>query len=166
MSEKIYHVLFLCTGNSARSLMAEAALTVQGNGRFKAYSAGTRSGGLISPFALEQARTLGYPVENLRSKSWTEFTGPDSPEMDFIVIVCDVADQESHPIWPGSPIFANWIFEQPLTALGSIEAKRQVFARIQSHIQKRIALFVALPLESLDRQSIQREMNAIGDIPA
>ncbi|HEX6591763.1 MAG TPA: arsenate reductase ArsC, partial [Moraxellaceae bacterium] len=119
MMEKTYNVLFLCTANSARSIMAEAALNVMGKGKFKAYSAGSFPGGKVNPYAIEIAETLGYPTENLRSKSWDEFGGPDAPEMDFIFTVCDNAAGETCPTWPGHPVSAHWGFADPAAVEGT-----------------------------------------------
>jgi arsenate reductase len=146
--------------------MAEAMLTVLDKGRFSAYSAGTRAGGLINPFALEEIRKIGYPVESLYNKSWNEFIKPDAQAMDFVITVCEQAAHEFPPIWPGDPICANWFFEPPLATVGTTEVKRRVFQRITRHIQLRIQAFVALHHETLDRQSLQQEINAIGRMAA
>ena len=119
MDQRIFNVLFLCTGNSARSIMAEALMNVLGNGKFKAYSAGSHPAGKVNPYAIELARTVSYPVEGLRSKSWDEFSGPDAPVMDFVFTVCDKAAGEQCPLWPGQPISAHWGFSDPAAFVGS-----------------------------------------------
>lgn len=162
MSEKVYNVLFLCTGNSARSIMAEALLNTLGKGRFRAYSAGSHPGDTVNPFAIDKVQTLGYPLEILRSKSWDEFAAPDAPQMDFIITVCDNAAGEVCPVWPGQPISAHWGFEDPAAAQGSDDAKRQVFDKVFRQISARINIFANLPLATLDKAAIQRELKDIG----
>ena len=162
MTDKIYNVLFLCTGNSARSIMAEALLNSLGNGRFRTYSAGSHPGGAVNPFAIEKVRLLGYPLENLRSKSWDEFALPGAPQMDFIITVCDSAAGEVCPIWPGQPISAHWGFEDPAAAQGSDEEKRRVFEKVFRQISTRIHVFISLPLAVLDKAAIHRELKDIG----
>ena len=164
MAEKIYNVLFLCTGNSARSIMAEALLNSNplSKGKFHAYSAGSFPRGQVHPLALEKAAFLSYPVEHLRSKSWDEFAGPDAPFMDFIITVCDAAAGEVCPVWPGHPITAHWAFEDPAAVEGSDEEKRQVFDRVFRQLSARIAVFINLPVGTLDQSAIHREMSAIG----
>ena len=162
MADKTYNVLFLCTGNSARSIMAEALLTTMGKGRFKGFSAGSHPGGMVNPFAIEQVKQTGYPTENLRSKSWDEFALPNAPKMDFIITVCDNAAGEVCPIWPGQPISAHWGFEDPAAAQGSDEDKRRVFEKVYQQIMSRVHVFLSLPLEMLDKSAIQHEMTAIG----
>jgi arsenate reductase len=130
MSEKTYNVLFLCTGNSARSIMAEALVTTMSKGRFKGFSAGSQPSGVVNPFAIEQVKATGYPVDNLRSKSWDEFAEPDAPKMDFIITVCDHAAGEACPYWPGHPLTAHRGFEDPAAANGTDEEKRAIFHKI------------------------------------
>ena len=163
MQEKVYNVLFLCTGNSARSIMAEALVTTMGKGRFKGFSAGSQPGGTVNPFAIEQVAHTGYPVDALRSKSWDEFGTPDAPQMDFIFTVCDNAAGETCPYWPGHPMSAHWGFEDPAAVIGTDEEKRAAFHRIFRQIMTRMNIFVSLPLQMLEKNAIQREIQAIGD---
>ena len=165
MTDKTYNVLVLCTGNSARSIMAEALINTMGKGRFHAYSAGSRPTGKVNPFAIEKIASTGYPVENLRSKSWDEFAQPDAPQMDFILTVCDNAAGEVCPVWPGQPISAHWGFEDPAAVEGSDETKRAAFNKVFRQIVGRVQVFVHLPLTMLDKTAIKREMQVIGDMP-
>ena len=162
MIDKIYNVLVLCTGNSARSIMAEALINTMGRGRFRAYSAGNHPGGTVNPFAVEQVMATGYPVDALRSKSWDEFAAPDAPKMDFVITVCDNAAGEVCPYWPGSPLTAHWGFEDPAAVVGSDEHKRQAFQKIVRQILNRVQVFVNLPLHVLDKNAIKREIDTIG----
>ena len=163
MADKTYNVLFLCTGNSARSIMAEALLTTMGKGRFQGYSAGSHPGGVVNPFAIVQVKKTGYPIENLRSKSWDEFAQPGAPKMDFIITVCDNAAGEVCPIWPGQPISAHWGFEDPAVAQGSDEDKRRVFEKVYRQILSRVHVFLSLPLAMLEKSAIQHEIKTIGE---
>ncbi|MBI3285495.1 MAG: arsenate reductase ArsC [Burkholderiales bacterium] len=163
MTNKIYNVLFLCTGNSARSIMAEALITSMGHGRFRGYSAGSHPGGVVNPYAIEQVQSTGYAVDNLRSKSWDEFAAPDAPQMDFIITVCDNAAGEVCPFWPGHPMSAHWGFEDPAAALGSDEEKRAVFHKVFRQIMARVGLFVNLPLHTLEHAAIRHEIKQIGE---
>lgn len=165
MTNKVYNVLFLCTHNSSRSIMAEALLNTMGHGRFKAYSAGSLPGQGVNPFALEKAKSLGYDTSTLRSKSWDEFAAPDAPQMDFIITVCDNAAGEVCPIWPGHPISAHWGFEDPAAAIGTDEQKRVVFDKIFRQISTRISLFANMPIDKLEKAAIHRELTAIGSHP-
>jgi arsenate reductase len=165
MSDKIYNVLFLCTGNSARSIMAEALVSTMGKGRFRGFSAGSKPGGRVNPFAVEQVQKTGYPAEALRSKSWDEFAGPDAPQMDFIITVCDNAAGETCPYWPGHPATAHWGFEDPAAVEGSDEEKRAAFEKIFRQIAARMHTFVNLPIATLDKHAIQREIKQIGETP-
>lgn len=165
MSEKPYNILFLCTGNSARSIMAEALVTTMSKGRFQGYSAGSKPGGKVNPFAIEKVRETGYPLENLRSKSWDEFAGPDAPHMDFIITVCDNAAGEACPIWPGHPASAHWSFEDPAAAEGTDERKRAAFDKIFKQIMGRMNTFLALPIHKLEKHAIQQAIKKIGDTP-
>lgn len=163
MTDKTYNVLFLCTGNSARSIMAEALVTSLGQGRFKGYSAGSKPTGKVNPFAIEQVARIGYPVEGLRSKSWDEFAAPGAPRMDFIITVCDNAAGETCPIWPGHPATAHWGFEDPAAVEGGSDARRAAFERIFRQIEARIKDFASLPLEALGPQAIQEAIRKIGE---
>ena len=163
--DKVYNVLVLCTGNSARSIMAEGLINVLGKGRFKAYSAGSHPTGVVNPYAIELLRSIGYPTETLRSKSWDEFSAPGAPVMDFVFTVCDKAAGETCPYWPGHPLTAHWGFEDPAAAQGSDEEKRQVFQTIFRQIMCRVRAFVSLPLDKLDEAAIKKEITAIGNMP-
>ena len=162
---KPYNILVLCTGNSARSIMAEALFNTMGAGRFQAYSAGSHPTGRVNPFAIELVREMGYPVENLRSKSWDEFASPGAPRMDFVVTVCDNAAGEACPLWPGQPLTAHWGFPDPAAVSGTDEQKRAVFAQTLRQIRTRVQLFLSLPLDTLDRMAIEKQVRAIGKQP-
>ena len=163
MPDKVFNVLVLCTGNSARSIMAEALINTMGHGRFRAYSAGSQPGGVVNPFAIEQVKNTTYSLDNLRSKSWDEFAVPGAPKMDFIITVCDSAKGEICPIWPGQPMTAHWGFEDPAAFQGSDDEKRHKFAKIFKQIMNRVQLFVNLPLNVLGSSAIKREIAAIGE---
>jgi arsenate reductase (thioredoxin) len=165
MTEKTYNVLFLCTGNSARSIMAEALVSTMSKGRLKGYSAGSKPGGKVNPFAIEKVKETGYPLENLRSKSWDEFARPDAPHMDFIITVCDNAAGEVCPIWPGHPASAHWSFEDPAAVEGTDEQKRAAFENIFRQIMGRMSIFLALPIDKLEKHVIQQEIKKIGNTP-
>ena len=160
-----YNILFLCTGNSARSIMAEAIATTASAGRLIGYSAGSHPGGVVNPFALEMIWPLHYPVEKLRSKSWDEFAVPGAPQMDFLITVCDNAAGEVCPVWPGKPVTAHWGFPDPAAVTGSDEQKRQAFRNVFAGINSRIKIMLALPAEKLDAASIQAELRDIGKTP-
>ena len=162
MTEKTYNVLILCTGNSARSIMAEALINTMGQGRYRAYSAGSHPNGTVHPFAIEKIQSLNYPLANLRSKSWDEFSHVDAPKMDFIITVCNNAAGEACPIWPGQPLSAHWGFADPAAAKGSGDEKRHAFDRVFKHIMHRVSLLVNLPLAMLDQATIKRELANIG----
>lgn len=166
MTEKTYNVLVLCTGNSARSIMAEALINTIGEGRFRAYSAGSYPTGNINPFAIEKLQSINYPTDNLRSKSWDEYAHPDAPTMDFIITVCDNAAGEVCPVWPGQPVSAHWGFEDPAAAEGTDDEKRRAFETTFRHIMNRVRLFVNLPLKILDQTAIKRELAHIGQTDA
>jgi len=163
--QRPYNILILCTGNSARSIIGEALFNTMGAGRFRAFSAGSHPTGKINPFAVEQVRSLGYPVEKLRSKSWDEFAQPGAPELDFVITVCDKAAGEVCPLWPGHPVTAHWGFPDPGAVQGSDEQKRAIFALTLRQMRNRVQLFLSLPLEALDRMSIEKKMRAIGQQP-
>lgn len=164
MADKIYNILVLCTGNSARSIMAEALFNTLGKGRFKAYSAGSHPTGKVHPMAIEVVSKLGYPTDELRSKSWDEFALRDAPQMDFIFTVCDKAAGEACPVWLGKPITAHWGFEDPAAVQGTDEEKRQEFQKILRFMSNRVNLFTNLPLASLDNFTIKNELDNIGKI--
>jgi arsenate reductase (thioredoxin) len=155
-------VLFLCTGNSARSIMAETILNHLGKGRFRAFSAGSHPAGQVNPFALEQVQRAGHPIDGLRSKSWNEFATPDAPNLDFVFTVCDNAAGEVCPVWPGQPMTAHWGVEDPAAVQGSGEEKRRAFVAGFAQLHRRISLFVSLPLAKLDGMAIKRELDGIG----
>ena len=159
---KVLNVLFLCTGNSARSVMAETLLNHWGRGRFKAYSAGSHPAGRVNPYTLDLLERLKLPTLGLRSKSWDEFATPQAPELDFVFTVCDNAAGEVCPIWPGQPITAHWGFPDPASFVGSEPEKRALFADVFRQIETRIKIFTALPLERLSRLAIQHEVEKMG----
>ena len=163
--QRPYNILVLCTGNSARSIMAEALFNTLGAGHFKAYSAGSHPSGRVNPFAIEQAGALGYPTENLRSKSWDEFAQPGAPQMDFVITVCDNAAGEACPLWPGKPVTAHWGFPDPATVVGTDEEKRAAFAQTLRQIRTRVQQFLNLPLETLDNMTIEKRMRDLGKQP-
>jgi protein-tyrosine-phosphatase len=157
---RIYNVLFLCTGNSARSILAEAILNKEGRGRFRAFSAGSFPKGAVHPAALSLLRELDFPTAGLRSKSWDEFASKGAPRLDFIFTVCDNAAGETCPVWPGKPIAAHWGIEDPAAVDG--EAQRLAFWNAFRQLQRRIELFLALPLESIDRMTLDNRLRRIG----
>ena len=156
------NVLFLCTGNSARSVLAEALLGTLGQGRFNAYSAGSQPAGRVQPIAIELARELGYPLERLRSKSWDEFAEPGAPVIDMVITVCDSAAAETCPIWPGHPATAHWGVPDPASIEGDEATRRQAFVAAMMTLRRRVELLVALPLEKLDRLATQAKLREIG----
>jgi arsenate reductase len=158
-----WNVLFLCTGNSARSIMAEALLGVLGKGHFVAYSAGSHPSGRVQPLAAEFAAKLGYPAEKLRSKSWDEYASADAPQMDFVITVCDNAAGEVCPIWPGHPISAHWGVPDPAAVAGSEDARRAAFRDAFMILRRRVELLIALPIGKLDRLARERELRSIAD---
>lgn len=165
MANKTYNVLFLCTGNSARSVMAESILNKVGAGRFKAFSAGSHPTGKVNPFTVELLKKQGHPVDHLSSKSWSAFEKRDSPRMDMIITVCDNAAGEVCPVWPGKPVTAHWGFEDPAAFDGPHEAKNAKFQDIYRQIMTRIRLLVSLPVERLDHLALEMQLGSIGKTP-
>jgi arsenate reductase len=158
MTEKVYNVLFLCTHNSARSVMAEAILNHAGEGRFRAFSAGSFPGGRVNPYALHELRQRGLATVGFRSKSWDEFAGADAPQMDLVVTVCDQAAGEVCPIWPGTPISAHWGIPDPSAVAGTEHDKQRAFTQAASMLARMISYMVALPIAKLDTLTIKREL--------
>ncbi len=162
MNHRPYNVLFLCTGNSARSILAEALLNQRGKGQFRAFSAGSFPAGRVNPFALALLAESGFPVEQLRSKSWDEFAAPDAPTIDFIFTVCDNAAGEVCPIWPGRPVTAHWGIPDPAAVEGSDAEKRAAFMAAFGILERRINLLRGLPVASLDRLALNKQLSEIG----
>ncbi len=162
MSKKPFNVLFLCTGNSARSVMAEALLKRMGGGRFQAYSAGSQPAGRVSPYALELLAEKGFSTEGLRSKSWDEFAAADAPELDMVITVCSHAAGEQCPVWPGQPLRAHWGIDDPAAVEGSDIDKRRAFLQAFHRMQARIAIFVAMPMAKMDTAAIKARLDDIG----
>ncbi|MGB9113769.1 arsenate reductase ArsC [Bradyrhizobium sp.] len=161
-SERIYNVLFLCTGNSARSILAEAILRKDGRGHFRAFSAGSLPKGAVNPFAVRVLRSLDYPTDDLRSKSWEEFATPNAPVMDFVFTVCDNAAGESCPVWPGQPMSAHWGIEDPAEVDGTDIQKEAAFVAALRYLKNRITIFTSLPLGSIDKLSLGTRLRDIG----
>ena len=164
--EKVRNVLFLCTGNSARSIMAECLLSRQGRGRFAAFSAGSYPTGKVNPHALALLERQNFDLSGLRSKSWDEFAAAGAPQMDFVITVCDRAAGEVCPVWPGQPLTAHWGFRDPAAFVGSEAATRIEFAEVFREIEARVSIFVSLPMSSLDRMALERRVREIGGAPA
>jgi arsenate reductase len=162
MSDKQFNVLFLCTHNSARSVIAECVMNELGKGRFKAYSAGSQPSGRVNPYALDMLSKLGYDVSGVRSKSWDEFAAADAPVMDFVFTVCDDAANETCPYWPGQPMSAHWGLPDPSRTQGSEAETRAAFADTHRMLYQRIGIFSNLPLEALDRMSLKAKLDEIG----
>ena len=162
MPNQTYNVLFLCTGNSARSTMAEAIINRVGMVRFKGYSAGSHPRGEVHPHALDLLKNLNHDTSFARSKDWNEFAEPDAPQMDFVFTVCDAAASETCPVWPGQPMSAHWGVPDPAAATGSEAEVRLAFSEAYRMLNNRISVFVSLPLASLDRLALQRHLDAIG----
>ena len=162
MADDPLNVLFLCTHNSARSVIAECVLNRLGKGRFKAYSAGSQPSGRVHPFALDLLKNLKYETKELRSKSWQEFAEPGAPQLDFVFTVCDDAANETCPVWPGQPMSAHWGLPDPSRAEGSETERRLAFADTHRMINQRISIFLSLPLASLDKMSLRRRLDEIG----
>jgi protein-tyrosine-phosphatase len=162
VSEKVFNVLFLCTGNSARSILAESILNRLGRGRFQAFSAGSHPAGTVNPHAIALLKRLNHPTEALRSKNWDEFAKPGAPELDFVFTVCDNAANEVCPVWPGQPMTAHWGLPDPALATGITAEIAAVFADTYRMLERRIDIFVNLPMKSLDRLSLQQRLDDIG----
>jgi arsenate reductase len=162
MPEKTYNILFLCTGNSCRSVLAESILDRIGQGRFKGYSAGSHPTGKVNPHTIELLERLDHPTEQLRSKSWNEFASVDAPKMDFIITVCDQAAGEVCPVWPGKPATAHWSFPDPAKFEGPEAEKRKFFTEVYGQINKALAVLVNLPFESLDETAVKNKLAEIG----
>lgn len=163
MTHRTFNVLFLCTGNSARSVLAETNLNASGRGRFHAYSAGSYPTGKVNPYALELLEKNHLPTEGLRSKAWDEFAKPDAPKMDIIIIVCDQAAGDTCPVWPGQPVTAHWGVEDPAAVTGGDDAKRAAFLNAFSVLQRRINLLVNLNPKALDRMATEQELHTISE---
>lgn len=160
MTERVYNVLFLCTGNSARSIMAESILTKEGAGRFRAFSAGSDPRADVHPVALDVLRAYGFPHEGFRSKSWKEFDGADAPQLDFIFTLCDDAAGETCPAWPGKPVTAHWGINDPAAVEGA--GQREAFVDALRYLRRRIELFLTLPIASIDPLTIGAKLHQIG----
>jgi arsenate reductase len=159
---KVFNVLFLCTGNSARSIMAEAILNREGRGKFRAFSAGSQPKGRIHPYTLDLLRKMNFDVSGFRSKSWQEFARPDAPQLDFVFTVCDDAAKETCPVWPGQPMTAHWGIRDPAAATGNEAEIGLAFADAFRMLNNRVSVFVSLPLRSLDTLTLQRHLDSIG----
>jgi len=162
MEDRIYNVLFICTGNSARSIMAESMMNFLGRGRFSAYSAGSHPQGKVNPLALQTLASMRLPHEGFRSKNWDEFAQPGAPGLDFVFTVCDNAAGEVCPMWPGQPMTAHWGVEDPAAAEGTEEQRLQVFRSVALTLKRRIELFLALPLHKLDAVALRQKLQSIG----
>ena len=162
MTDRVFNVLFLCTGNTARSILAESILAKDGGGRFRAFSAGSHPKGSVNPFAIKVLDSFGYPTDGARSKSWNEFSGPDAPRMDFVFTVCDNAAGEVCPFWPGQPMTAHWGIEDPAAVEGGDLDKERAFVTAFRYLKNRIVAFSAIPIERLDRLTLQKNLTAIG----
>jgi protein-tyrosine-phosphatase len=164
MSEKVYNVLFLCTGNSARSILAEVLLNTMGAGRFRAFSAGSHPKGQVHPMALELLQKNRLPTDGLRSKDWDEFARPGAPAMDFVFTVCDNAAGEMCPVWPGQPMTAHWGVPDPAATVGSADDQRKAFFVAYQQLSNRLQIFVNLPIARLDRLGLQKRLDDIGQV--
>ena len=162
MADRIFNVLFVCTGNSARSIMAEAILDREGKGRFRAFSAGSHPKGAVHGDALDLLRRMNHPIAALRSKSWDEFAAPDAPKLDFVFTVCDNAAGEVCPAWPGQPMTAHWGLPDPAAVAGNDAERRAAFAEAYRMLASRISIFVSLPMISLDKLTLQKHLADIG----
>ncbi len=164
MSDRIYNVLFLCTGNSARSILGEAILNREGKGRFRAFSAGSQPKGQVNPYAIRELDALGYATDGLSSKSWDVFSGAEAPQMDFIFTVCDSAAGEACPVWIGHPMTAHWGIEDPAAVEGSDADIQKAFAQAARFLKNRITAFINLPMASIDRMALERHLREIGSM--
>ncbi len=162
--QRVYNVLFLCTGNSARSILAESILNRKGKPSFRAFSAGSHPAGRVNPYAIRQLETAGLPTAGLRSKSWEEFAKPGAPQMDFVFTVCDNAAHEVCPVWPGQPVTAHWGVSDPAAVVGSNEQIERAFREAFVTLDRRIGLLLNLPLSSLDQLAIKKEVDRIGGV--
>ena len=162
MADRVFNVLFLCTGNSARSILAESILRKDGAGRFNAFSAGSHPKRRVNPFAIKVLESLDFPTEGLRSKTWEEFAVPGAPEMDFVFTVCDNAAGEACPVWPGQPMTAHWGIEDPAAVEGTDLQKEAAFVLAARYLKNRISVFANLPLKSLDKLSLHARLREIG----
>jgi arsenate reductase len=162
MADHVYNVLFLCTGNSARSIIAECILNREGKGRFRAFSAGSHPKGQVPPYAIDLLKKLNHPTAGLRSKDWEEFAAPGAPVMDFVFTVCDNAANEVCPVWPGQPMTAHWGLPDPAAAEGTEAERHLTFADAYRMLHNRISVFTSLPMKSLDRLALQKRLDEIG----
>ena len=165
MADRIFNVLFLCTGNTARSILAESILRKDGAGRFNAFSAGSQPKGVVNPFALKLLASMDYPIEGLRSKIWDEFAKPGAPKMDFVFTVCDSTAGEACPVWPGHPMTAHWGIEDPAAVEGTDIQKEAAFVTAARCLKNRISVFINLPIQSLDKMSLGARVREIGQMP-
>jgi protein-tyrosine-phosphatase len=164
MSDRVLNVLFLCTHNSARSVIGECVINSLGRGKFKGFSAGSQPSGTVHPYARELLQRLNYDMSNLRSKSWEEFAAPGAPRLDFVFTVCDDAANETCPAWPGQPMTAHWGLPDPAAVVGTEAERRQAFADTHRMLYQRIGIFVNLPIKELDKLSLQKQLDDIGHI--
>ena len=162
MSEKVYNVLFLCTGNTARSILAEGILARDGHGKFRAYSAGSQPKGMVNPFAIKVLQSFGYSTEGLSSKSWDVFASSDAPKMDFVFTVCDNAAGETCPLWPGQPMTAHWGIADPASVEGTDLDKERAFIEAFRFMRNRIQAFISLPMSAIDKMALKQELSTIG----